>query len=193
CCACADSGHAAAAPPSRVMKSRLFITRSPRRRGRGGRYPQIFDWRHDPRSYLFFYILDWTSPLPGSSREARIPGGRLLVQSPPIPRHSELLRRHRRTNYCPMRYEVSNLIKDITVTHCAQHFLGIRVGNGVLELSANRAASSTFERNRCDIVCDTHPSFMAFIVRNQPVTNPDTSADGGFPALVSDQKFALNF
>src|SRR6516165_6231172 len=41
-----------------------------------------------------------------------------------------------------MRYEVSNLIKDITVTHCAQHFLGIRVGNGVLELSANRAAST---------------------------------------------------
>src|SRR5262252_2223691 len=45
-----------------------------------------------------------------------------------------------------MRYEVSNLIKDITVTHCAQHFVGVRVGNGVLELSANRAAPSTFER-----------------------------------------------
>src|SRR5262249_61360045 len=39
----------------------------------------------------------------------------------------------------------------------------------------------------------TCSSFMAFIARNQPVTNPDTSADGGLPALVSDQKFALNF
>ena len=63
-----------------------------------------------------------------------------------------------------MRYEVSNLLKDITVTHCAQHFLGVRVGNGVLELSANRAAPSTFE----------------------PITNPDTSDDRGFPALVSN-------
>src|SRR5215469_5160831 len=85
-----------------------------------------------------------------------------------------------------MRYEVSNLIKDLTVTHCAQHFLGIRVGNGVLELSANPAAPSTFERYRCYIVCDTHPSFMAFVVRYQPITNPDTSDDGGFPALVSN-------
>ena len=85
-----------------------------------------------------------------------------------------------------MRYEVSNLIKDITVTHCAQHFLGVRVGNGVLELSANRAAPSTFERYRCYIVCDTHPSFMAFVVRYQPITNPDTSDDRGFPALVSN-------
>ena len=85
---------------------------------------------------------------------------------------------------CP--HEVSNLIKDITVTHCAQHFLGVRVGNGVLELSANRAASSTFERNRCYIVCDTHPSFMAFVVRYQSITNSDTSDDGGFPALVSN-------
>jgi uncharacterized protein (DUF1330 family) len=33
CCGCAGSGHAAAAPPSSVMKSRRF-TRSPRRRGR---------------------------------------------------------------------------------------------------------------------------------------------------------------
>src|SRR5262252_3627436 len=80
-----------------------------------------------------------------------------------------------------MRYEVSNFIKDITVTHCAQHFLGVRVGNGVLELSANRAAPSTFERYRCYVVCDTHPSFMAFVVRYQPITNPDTSDDGGFP------------
>jgi hypothetical protein len=88
---------------------------------------------------------------------------------------------------------VSNLIKDIPVAHRAQHFLGVSVGNCVLELAANQSAPSTFERNGCDIVCDTHPSFMAFIVRNQPVTNPDTSADGGFPALVSDQKFALNF
>jgi len=85
-----------------------------------------------------------------------------------------------------MRYEVSNLLKDITVTHCAQHFLGVRVGNGVLELSANRAAPSTFERYRCYIVRDTHPSFMAFVVRYQPITNPDTSDDGGFPALVSN-------
>src|SRR5262249_49546304 len=92
-----------------------------------------------------------------------------------------------------MRYEVSNLIKDITVTHCAQHFLGVRVGNGVLELSANRAAPSTFERYRGYIVCDTHPSFMAFVVRYQPITNPDTSDDGGFPALISNEKFALNF
>src|SRR5262249_33714366 len=92
-----------------------------------------------------------------------------------------------------MRYEVSNLIKDITVTHCAQHFLGVRVGNGVLELSANRAASSTFERNRCYIVCDAHPSFIAFVVRYQPITNPDTSDDGGLPALVSNYKFAINF
>src|SRR5262249_2124936 len=78
-----------------------------------------------------------------------------------------------------MRYEVSNLIKDVTVTHCAQHFLGVREGNGVLELSANRAASSTFERNRCYIVCHTHPSFVAFVIRYQPITNPDTSDDGG--------------
>jgi hypothetical protein len=85
-----------------------------------------------------------------------------------------------------MRYEVSNLIKDITVTHCAQHFLGVRVGNGVLELSANRPASPTFERNRRYIGCDTHPSFIAFAVRYQPITNPDTSEDGGFPALVNN-------
>src|SRR6516164_5686820 len=67
-----------------------------------------------------------------------------------------------------MRYEMSNLIKDITVTHCAQHFLGVRVGNGVLELSANRAAPSTFERYRCYIVCDTHPSFMALLFAISP-------------------------
>ena len=79
-----------------------------------------------------------------------------------------------------------NLTKDVTVTHCAQHFLGIGVGNGVLELGANLSASSTFERNRCDIVGDTHPSFIALIVRYQPITNPDTSGDGGFPAFVSD-------
>ncbi len=34
CCARAASGHATAAPPSSVMNSRRFITRSPRRRGR---------------------------------------------------------------------------------------------------------------------------------------------------------------
>src|SRR5262245_54420298 len=28
---------------------------------------------------------------------------------------------------------------------------------------------------RCDIVCDTHPSFMAFVVRYQPIANPNTS------------------
>src|SRR5262245_23708218 len=85
-----------------------------------------------------------------------------------------------------MRYKVSNLIEDITLTHCAHHFLGVRVGDGVLELSANRATSSTFERDRCYIVCDTHPSFMTFVVRYQAITNPDTSDDGGFPALVSN-------
>src|SRR6516162_1144123 len=31
----ATSGHAAAAPPSSVMKSRRLLTRSPRRRGQG--------------------------------------------------------------------------------------------------------------------------------------------------------------
>jgi hypothetical protein len=36
CCARAASGQAAAAPPSSVMKSRRFIIRSPRRRGRAG-------------------------------------------------------------------------------------------------------------------------------------------------------------
>src|SRR5262249_13482921 len=99
CCARAASGHAAA-PPSSVMKSRLFI-RSPRRRWRAERYPQIFGWRHDPRAYLFFYTLDRTSPLPRSSQEARIPDQRPLVQSPPISRHPEALRRYRRANCCP--------------------------------------------------------------------------------------------
>src|SRR5262249_56305147 len=61
-----------------------------------------------------------------------------------------------------VRYEVSNLIKDIPVAHRAQHFLGVSVGNCVLELAANQSAPSTFELNRCDIVCDTHPSFIAF-------------------------------
>src|SRR5262249_55697103 len=59
------------------------------------------DWRHDPRAYLFSYTLDRTSPLPRSSQEARIPGQRQLVQSPPIPRHPEVLRRRRRANCCP--------------------------------------------------------------------------------------------
>src|SRR5215831_5317899 len=77
------------------------ITRSPHRRGRAERYPQIFGWPHDPRAYLFSYTLDRTSPLPRSSQEARIPGQRQLVQSPPIPRHPEVLRRHRRANCCP--------------------------------------------------------------------------------------------
>src|SRR2546421_8414449 len=39
-----------------------------------------------------------------------------------------------------MRYEVSNLVEDIAVTHRAQHFLGVSVGNGVLELGANLSA-----------------------------------------------------
>src|SRR5262245_7278962 len=99
CCARAASGHAVA-PPSRVMNSRRFI-QLPRRRGRAERYPQIFGWRHDPRAYLFSYTLDRTSPLPRSSQEARIAGQRQLVQSPPIPRHPEVLRRHRRANCCP--------------------------------------------------------------------------------------------
>src|SRR5262249_25185849 len=99
-CACAASDHAAAIPPNRLMNARLFI-QSPRRRGRAERYPQIFGWRDDPRAYLFSYTLDRTSPLPRSSQEARIPGQRQLVQSPPIPRHPEVLRRHRRANCCP--------------------------------------------------------------------------------------------
>src|SRR5262245_33316349 len=99
CCARAASGHAAT-PPSSVMNWRRFI-QSPRPLGRGERYPQIFDWLHDPRSYLLFYTLDWMSPLPRSSQETRIPGQRPLVQSPPIPRHPEVLRRHRRASCCP--------------------------------------------------------------------------------------------
>src|SRR5262249_43404511 len=184
CCARAASGQAVA-PPSSVLNSRRLI-QSPRPLGRGERYPQIFGWRHDPRAYLLSYTLDRTSPLPRSSQEARIPGQRPLVQSPPIPRHPEVLRRHRRASCCPHAIQVSNLIEDITLTHCAHHFLSVRVGDGVLELSSNRATSSTFERDRCYIVCDTHPSFMTFVVRYQAITNPDTSDDGGFPALVSN-------
>jgi hypothetical protein len=85
-----------------------------------------------------------------------------------------------------MRYEVSNLIEDVAVTHRAQYFLGVGVGNGVLELGANVSAPSTFERNRCNVVGDTHPGFIAFIVGDQPITNPHSSGDGGFPARVSD-------
>src|SRR5262249_19612469 len=88
--------------PTKVIRSllRRFI-RSPRRRGRAEQYPQIFGWRHEPRSYLFFYTLDRTSPLPRSSQEARIPGQHPLVRFPPVPPHREVLRRHRRANCCP--------------------------------------------------------------------------------------------
>src|SRR5262249_52101969 len=90
--------HGSHDPPEPTTQ---LLTRSPRRRGRAERYPQIFGWRHDPRSYLFFYTLDRTSPLPRSNQEARIPDQRPLVQSPPISRHPEALRRYRRANCCP--------------------------------------------------------------------------------------------
>src|SRR5262249_14526489 len=64
---------------------------------------------------------------------------------------------------------------------------------GVLELRANRAVSSTFESNRCYIVCDTHPSFVAFAARYEPITNPDTSGHGGFSAPPCNQKFSFHF
>src|SRR5262249_31127818 len=182
-CPRAASGHAAVAPPSTVMNVRRLI-QLPRRRGRAERYPQIGDMI---REHIYFPI-PWIGrhlcPDPVRKREF------LASVSYFNSRQYHAIQKSFVDVDVPivalMRYEVSNLIKDITVTHCAQHFLGVRVGNGILELSANRAAPSTFERYRCYVVCDTHPSFMAFVVRYQPITNPDTSDDGGFPALVSN-------
>src|SRR5262245_312224 len=88
---------------------------------------------------------------------------------------------------------MSSFIEDITLTHYTQHFLGVRIGNDVLKLSAGQAASPTFERDRCYIVCDAHPSLIAFIVRYQPIANSDASDDGVFPIVVSNQKFSFNF
>jgi hypothetical protein len=42
-----------------------------------------------------------------------------------------------------MRYKVSKLIKDITVTYCAHHFFGVRVGNGVLTFVSSHPAQTS--------------------------------------------------
>src|SRR5215475_4825145 len=88
---------------------------------------------------------------------------------------------------------MSNLIEDIAATHRAQHFLGVRVGNSVLELSASRAAPPTFDCNRCCTVCDTHSDLLPVVIRYQPIANSNASGDGVFPTVIGNQKLSLNF
>src|SRR5260370_18215906 len=73
CCACAASGHAAPAPPSSVMNSRLLI-RSPRRRGE-------HRWRHVETKRLRGLEIDDQFVL--GRRLHRQVGGLLTVENAP--------------------------------------------------------------------------------------------------------------
>jgi hypothetical protein len=93
-----------------------------------------------------------------------------------------------------MQYEVSSFMKNIAITHCAQNFLGVGQRNRVLELVPHdEIALPTFECNSCNIVSDPYSSFLPIVVGYQSIANSHASGDRGFPAVVGNQKFSLNF
>jgi hypothetical protein len=55
-----------------------------------------------------------------------------------------------------------------------------------MELKHHQADLVGVHPNRRYIVCDTHPSFMPFVVRYQPIANSHASDDRVFLAVMSN-------